>query len=142
MRSFVPKSDEIQRNWQVIDADGRVLGRLASRVARILSGKDKPSYTTFLDTGDPVIVINAEKIKLTGNKGTQKFYRRHSGYPGGLSEIAARDLLAKNPERVVRSAVVGMLPKTRLGRAMGKKLRIYRGPDHPHQAQKPVALNL
>ncbi len=142
MRSFVPKSDEIQRNWQVIDANGRVLGRLATRVARILSGKDKPSYTSFLDTGDPVIVINAEKIKLTGNKGTQKFYRRHSGYPGGLSEIAAQDLLAKNPERVVRSAVVGMLPKTRLGRAMGKKLKVYRGPDHPHQAQKPVALNL
>ena len=111
---------------------------MASRVARLLTGKDKPTYVTFLDTGDHVIVINAEKVRLTGKKLSAKFYRRHTGYPGGLREIAAGDLLAKHPEKLVQEAVTGMLPKTKLGRAMRKKLKVYRGPHHPHEAQQPT----
>jgi large subunit ribosomal protein L13 len=142
MKSFIPNRGDIKKNWHVIDAEGQVLGRLATRAARLLTGKDKPIYTPFLDTGDYVIIINAEKVKLTGNKLTDKLYRRHTGYPGGLKEITAGVLLSKDPGKLVREAVIGMLPKTKLGRAMRKKLKIYRGPEHPHQAQQPVPLAL
>jgi len=140
MRSFIPAEKEMGKKWHVVDAEGKILGRLAARVARLLTGKDKPVYTPFLDTGDHVIVVNAEKVRLTGKKLTDKMYRHHTGYPGGLRQISAGDLLEKYPERVVREAVIGMLPKTKLGRAMRKKLRVYRGPEHPHQAQKPTGL--
>ncbi len=140
MRSHIPAEKEMDKKWHVVDAEGRILGRLAARVARLLTGKDKPIYTPFLDTGDHVIVINAEKVHLTGKKLTDKMYRHHTGYPGGLRQISAGDLLEKQPEKVVREAVIGMLPKTKLGRAMRKKLRVYRGPHHPHQAQKPTVL--
>jgi len=142
MKSFVPREREIQKQWHVIDADGQILGRLATRVARLLTGKDKPIYTPFLDTGDHVIIINAEKVKLTGKKLTDKMYRHHTGYPGGLREMAAGVLLSKDPGKLVREAVIGMLPKTKLGRAMRKKLKVYRGPQHPHQAQQPTPLSI
>jgi large subunit ribosomal protein L13 len=142
MKSFIPDTKRIQKKWHLVDADGQVLGRLATNVDRLLTGKDKPHYTPFLDTGDHVIVVNAERIRLTGNKLTHKFYRRHTGFPGGLREISAGDLLARNPEKLVREAVIGMLPKSKLGKAMRKKLRIYRGAQHPHQAQQPTALAL
>jgi len=140
MKSFIPHEKEIQKQWHVIDAEGKILGRLASRAARLLTGKDKPIYTPFLDTGDHVIIVNADKVKLTGKKLTHKMYRHHTGYPGGLREEAAGVLLAKDPGRLVREAVIGMLPKTKLGHAMRKKLKVYRGPQHPHQAQRPVPL--
>jgi large subunit ribosomal protein L13 len=142
MKSFIPCKEDMQKKWHVIDAEGQVLGRLAVRAARLLSGKDKPVYTPFLDTGDHVIIINAEKVKLTGNKLQDKKYRHHTGYPGGLKEISAGALLMKYPDRLVRSAVVGMLPKTKLGRSMRKKLKVYKGSEHPHQAQQPTALAL
>jgi len=140
MRTLIPGKEEIGRKWHVVDAEGQVLGRLASRVACILTGKEKPIYTPFLDVGDHVIVVNAEKVRLSGKKLANKTYCHHTGYPGGLRETTAGVLLAKNPERLVREAVFGMLPKTRLGRAMRRKLRVYKGPDHPHQAQGPTAL--
>jgi large subunit ribosomal protein L13 len=142
MKSFIPRDRDIQKQWHVIDAEGQILGRLASRAARILTGKDKPIYTPFLDTGDHVIVINAEKVKLTGKKLTDKMYRYHTGYPGGLKETTAGILLSKEPGKLVREAVIGMLPKTKLGRAMRKKLKVYAGPQHPHQAQLPTPLAL
>jgi large subunit ribosomal protein L13 len=142
MKSFIPGQKEMQKKWHVVDADGKVLGRLATRVAKLLTGKDKPVYTPFLDTGDHVVVINAEKVRLTGKKLTDKMYRRHTGYPGGLREIAAGDLMAKKPEQVIRLAILGMLPKSKLGKAMGKKLKVYKGSQHPHSAQKPEALQL
>jgi large subunit ribosomal protein L13 len=142
MKSFIPGEKEMQKKWHVVDADGKVLGRLATRVAKLLTGKDKPVYTPFLDTGDHVVIINAEKIRLTGTKLTDKMYRRHTGYPGGLREIAAGDLMATKPEQVIREAVLGMLPKSKLGKAMGKKLKVYKGSQHPHAAQKPEALAL
>ena len=142
MKSFIPGEKEIDRKWHVVDADGKVLGRLATRVAKLLTGKEKPVYTPFIDSGDHVIIINAEKIRLTGKKLTDKMYRHHTGYPGGLREVSAGSLLAKRPEKLVREAVVGMLPKTKLGRAMAKKLKIYRGSQHPHAAQKPEVLAL
>ena len=142
MKSFIPRDRDIQKQWHVIDAEGQILGRLASRAARILTGKDKPIYTPFLDTGDHVIVINAEKVKLTGKKLTDKMYRHHTGYPGGLKETTAGMLLSKEPGKLVREAVIGMLPKTKLGRAMRKKLKVYAGPQHPHQAQQPTPLAL
>jgi len=142
MKSFIPAEKDMARAWHVVDADGQVLGRLATRVARLLTGKDKPLYTPFLGTGDSVIVINAAKVRLTGKKLTDKVYRHHTGYPGGLREVSAGVLIAKHPERIVREAVIGMLPKTKLGRTMRKKLRIYGGPEHPHQAQKPTPLSL
>ncbi|NLT66374.1 MAG: 50S ribosomal protein L13 [Acidobacteria bacterium] len=142
MKSYIPREKEIEKNWHVIDAEGQILGRLASRAARLLTGKDKPTYTPFLDTGDHVIIINAGKVKLTGKKLTDKFYRHHTGYPGGLRETAAGVLLAKDPGRVIKAAVFGMLPKTKLGNAMKKKLRVYSGPQHPHQAQKPTPLSI
>lgn len=142
MKSFIPGEKEIDRKWHVVDADGKVLGRLATRVAKLLTGKEKPVYTPFMDSGDHVIIINVEKIRLTGKKLTDKMYRHHTGYPGGLREVSAGTLLAKRPEKLVREAVVGMLPKTKLGRAMAKKLKVYRGPQHPHAAQKPEVLAL
>ena len=142
MKSYIPREEEIKKHWHVIDAEGQVLGRLATRAARLLTGKDKPIYTPFLDTGDHVIIINAEKIRLTGKKLTDKMYRHHTGYPGGLRETAAGVLLSKNPGKLVREAVIGMLPKTKLGRAMRKKLKVYQGPQHPHQAQRPTPLAL
>jgi large subunit ribosomal protein L13 len=142
MKSIIPGDKEIDKKWYVVNAEGLVLGRLATRVARLLTGKDKPIYTPFLDTGDHVIVVNADKIRLTGRKLSDKIYRHHSGYPGGLKEIAAGDLLAKNPERLVREAIIGMLPKSKLGRAMKKKLKVYKGPEHPHQAQQPSPIAL
>ena len=142
MKSFIPGEKELEKKWHVVDADGQVLGRLATRVARLLMGKEKPVYTPFLASGDHVIVVNAEKIRLTGKKLTDKKYRQHSGYPGGLRERTAGDLMARNPERVVLEAVAGMLPKTKLGRTMQKRLRVYRGPQHPHQAQLPEAIAL
>ena len=142
MKSFIPGEKEILKQWHVVDAEGRILGRLATRVANLLTGKDKAVYTPFLDTGDHVIVVNADKVRLTGKKLTDKFYRHHTGYPGGLREVSAGVVMARNPERVVQAAVFGMLPKTKLGRAMRKKLKVYRGPHHPHQAQQPSALAL
>jgi large subunit ribosomal protein L13 len=142
MKSFIPGAKEIDKRWQVVDAQGQTLGRLATRVARLLTGKDKPIYTPFLDTGDHVIIINAEKVVLTGNKLNEKLYRHHTGFPGGLREVAANVVLAKEPEKLLREAVIGMLPKTKLGRAMRKKLRIYKGSQHPHQAQQPQTLAL
>jgi large subunit ribosomal protein L13 len=131
------KAEDIQRDWYVIDAQGQTLGRLASRIATLLRGKHKPIYTPHVDCGDYVIVVNAEKIHVTGQKMTQKIYYRHSGYPGGLKEVALRDQLKKFPDRVIESAVQGMLPHNRLGRKMFKKLKVYAGSDHPHQAQQP-----
>ena len=142
MKSFIPREDDIRKQWHVIDAEGKILGRLATRAARLLTGKDKPIYTPFLDTGDHVIIVNAAKVKLTGKKLTEKMYRHHTGYPGGLRETAAGTLLSKNPGRLVREAVIGMLPKSKLGRAMRKKLKVYQGPQHPHQAQRPTPLAL
>ena len=142
MRSYVPKKGEIESNWFVVDAEGLVLGRLTTRLARILMGKEKPVYTPFLDTGDHVIVVNADKVVLTGNKEEEKVYRRHSGYPGALKERTARMVRKDRPEDMIAIAVRGMLPKTRLGRKMIKKLKVYRGSEHPHQAQKPQQLEI
>jgi large subunit ribosomal protein L13 len=139
MSTYFPKG-EIARNWYVVDADGQTLGRLASRVARILSGKDNPRYTPFLDTGDHVIVINAAKVKLTGLKADSKVYRRYTGFPGGLREEDYNKRLARRPDLIVEDAIKGMLPKTKLGRSMASKLKVYRDDKHPHQAQKPEAI--
>lgn len=136
------KEQDIQRDWHVVDAQGQTLGRVASQIATILRGKHKPIYTPHVDCGDYVIVINAEKIHVTGRKMTQKKYYRHSGYPGGLKEFALRDQLQKFPARVLEAAVRGMLPKNRLGRRMFKKLKVYPGPNHPHQAQQPKSIDL
>jgi large subunit ribosomal protein L13 len=132
----------LERRWHVIDADGLVLGRVATRAARLLMGKHRPTYTTFLDTGDHVVVVNASRVKLTGRKEEQKIYRRHSGYEGGLREERAKDVRARRPVRLVEEAVRGMLPKTTLGDAMYRKLKVYAGPDHPHAAQKPTKLEV
>jgi large subunit ribosomal protein L13 len=132
----------LERQWHVIDANGLVLGRVATRAARLLMGKHRPTYTTFLDTGDHVIVVNADRVKLTGRKEVQKIYRRHSGYEGGLREERAKDVRARRPIRLVEEAVRGMLPKTTLGDAMYRKLKVYAGPDHPHAAQKPTKLEV
>ena len=142
MATYFPGEGEIARKWFVVDADGQTLGRLAAQVARVLSGKNNPRYTPFLDTGDHVVVINASKIRVTGTKPEQKVYRRYSGYPGGLKEEEFRKLFARKPEAVVEGAILGMLPKTKLGRHMGGKLKVYRGDKHPHQAQKPETLAL
>ena len=128
--------------WHIIDAEGRVLGRIATVAARLLQGKHKPTYTPFIDTGDHVVVINAAKVKLTGRKEDQKIYRQHSGYEGGLREERARLVRKRKPERLVEEAVHGMLPKTKLGAAMYRKLKVYAGPDHPHSAQKPSKLEV
>ncbi len=141
MKTYSVKAGEIEHRWYVVDAEGKVLGRLASEVARILRGKHKPTYTPHLDTGDYVVVINAEKIELTGNKADQKTYFRHSGYMGGEKHIPFRRMQEKHPERIIELAVKGMLPKNALGRQMRDKLRVYAGPEHPHQAQQPQPLN-
>lgn len=137
MKTYVPKKDEVERQWWLIDADGRILGRLATRVANLLRGKNKPQYVDFMDTGDFVVVINAEKIKVTGKKLEQKKYYSHTGYPGGIKEKSLGELMDKKPEEVIRKAVWGMLPKNKLNRAIHKKLKVYAGPDHPHEAQQP-----
>lgn len=140
MKTFLPKADEIERKWHVVDASGQVLGRLASEVASLLMGKRKACYTDFLDTGDFVVVVNAEKVKLTGKKLEEKIYYSHTGRPGSLKQATAGEVLAKFPERLLLSAVKGMLPKNRLGRRMIRKLKVYAGPEHPHRAQKPETL--
>ncbi len=142
MRTFTAKMKDIEREWFVVDAEGQTLGRLASRIAPILRGKHKPIYTPHMDCGDYVIVINADKVRVTGRKLDQKMYYRHSGYPGGLKSISLRDQLAQHPERVIEAAVKGMLPKNKLGRRMFKKLKVYAGDSHPHQAQQPKPLEL
>jgi len=140
VRTISAREQDIQRDWYVVDAQGQTLGRLATRVATILRGKHKPIFTPHVDCGDYVVIINAEKIHTTGQKMTQKKYYRHSGYPGGLREIALKDQLQKFPNRVLESAVRGMLPKNRLGRKMFRKLKVYAGPNHPHEAQQPKPL--
>lgn len=142
MKSFMAKAENIQRKWYVIDAEGKPLGRLASEIAKILRGKHKPTYTPHIDTGDHVIVLNSEKVLLTGNKLSQKMYRYHTQYLGGLKEMPYKDLLDKKPEKAIRMAVQGMLPKNSLGRAMIKKLKVYKGNEHTHQAQQPEVLEL
>ena len=140
MKTSIPSLAGLTREWHVIDAEEAVLGRIASKAAKILMGKHKPTYTPFLDCGDHVIVVNAAKVKLTGNKEEQKLYRRHSGYPGGLTETSARKVRETRPVRMVEEAVQGMLPKSKLGKQMYRKLQVYAGPKHPHEAQKPVVL--
>jgi large subunit ribosomal protein L13 len=141
MKTHIPSPGEIVRQWHVVDAADQVLGRVASSAAMILMGKHKPTYTTFLDTGDHVIIINAAKVKLTGRKEEQKLYRRHSGYPGGLTEVGAVKMRATRPQKMIEHAIAGMLPKTKLGKQMYRKLKVYAGDKHPHQAQQPVALS-
>ena len=140
MRTYTPKVSEIQRSWYVVDAEGMVLGRLATEVATILRGKHKPTYTPHIDTGDHVIVINADKVVLTSNKGDKLFVHRHSGYPGGLRTKSYGQLIAEKPDEAVRRAVRGMIPKNRLGRQMIKKLKVYAGPVHNHAAQDPKTI--
>ena len=144
MRTFVPsgKNLEADRKWHLVDAEGKTVGRLASCVATILMGKSKPTYTPYIDVGDHVVIVNAEKVVLTGTKWRDKVYRRHTGYPGGLKEITAQKQLQQHPERIIESAVRGMLPKTKMGRAMVKKLKVYSGSEHPHKAQRPEPLSL
>lgn len=142
MKTYIPKLNEIEKKWYVVDAEGQTLGRLATQVAAILRGKHKPQFTPHLDTGDYVVVINAEKVHVTGKKGQQKLYSRHSGYPGGLRQISLDDLRRNHPDRIIRYAVWGMLPHNRLGRKLLKKLKVYAGSDHPHTAQQPEALEL
>ncbi|MEE2709146.1 MAG: 50S ribosomal protein L13 [Gemmatimonadota bacterium] len=142
MKTPTVSAADVQRDWHVIDADGKVLGRLASEVAQILRGKHKPTYSPHVDTGDHVVIINASKVVVTGKKAQQKIYYRHSQYPGGLKEVPYERMFAKSPERVVRMAVKGMLPHNTLGRMMYRKLKVYNGSDHPHEAQKPVALEI
>jgi large subunit ribosomal protein L13 len=142
MSTYFPKAGEIVRKWYVVDASGQTLGRLATRVASTLMGKNKPQYTTFLDTGDHVIVINAEKVKITGMKSEQKVYQHYTGYPGGLRTEGFRKRFDRKPELVIEQAVLRMLPKSKLGRQMISKLKIYRGEKHPHDAQKPEAMAL
>ena len=140
--THIVKASEIERKWYLIDAEGLVLGRVASEVAKILRGKNKPTYSTNMDCGDYVIVINADKIVLTGDKLNQKVYRHHTGFPGGLKEVVAKDMLAKKPERLFETAVKGMLPKNALGREMFKKLKVYTGSEHEHAAPKPEKLEI
>ncbi|MGA2000279.1 MAG: 50S ribosomal protein L13 [Terriglobales bacterium] len=142
MSTYFPKQGDIVRRWYVVDATGQTLGRLATRVASILAGKENPRYTPFIDTGDHVVVINADKIRLTGMKSESKVYRHYTGFPGGLREEGFRKRFARKPELVVQDAIEGMLPKTKMGRAMAKKLKVYRDDKHPHQAQKPEGLSL
>ena len=140
MKTYMPKKENIQRKWYIIDVEGQILGRVASQVACILKGKHRPDYSPHMDLGDNVIVINADQVKITGNKSSQVYYQRYSGYPGGLKKINYEHMKAKKPEFIINHAVKGMLPKNVLGRKMIKKLHIYAGPDHPHKAQKPVTL--
>ncbi|HEX9767218.1 MAG TPA: 50S ribosomal protein L13 [Nitriliruptorales bacterium] len=140
MRTWTPSAKDIQRDWYVVDASDEVLGRLATRIATVLRGKHKPTWAPHMDMGDHVIVVNADKVRLTGVKDSQKVYNRHSGYPGGLTSVPFMRMLETQPEQVVEKAVKGMLPKNKLGRAMVRKLKVYAGPEHPHQAQQPQPL--
>lgn len=142
MKTYVTKADEVGRDWYIVDASGKTLGRLATGIARILRGKHKPAYSPGVDLGDCVVVVNAEQVRVTGRKLDQKFYYRYSGYPGGLKQISLRDQLDRHPERVIEAAVRGMLPRTPLGRRMFRRLKVYAGPSHPHQAQQPKPLEL
>ena len=142
MKTYYAKTGEVEREWVLIDAEDQVLGRVAVKAATILKGKHKPTYTPHVDTGDFVVIINADKIRVTGNKATQKRYYRHTGHPGGLKSESFAEAMQKHPERVVEKAVKGMLPKNTLGRAMGKKLKVYAGPEHPHAAQKPRQISM
>ena len=142
MKTFSPKENEIKREWYVVDAEGQILGRLASCIAHRLRGKHKPEFAPHLDTGDFIVVVNAEKIRVTGRKLEKKVYQSYSGYPGGIKEVALKDMLRDKPERVLYKAVQGMLPKNRIGRAQLTKLKIYVGPEHPHKSQNPAALDL
>ena len=142
MKTYSAKPHEVEQNWLLVDADGQTLGRMASGIATRLRGKHKAEYTPHVDTGDYVVVINAEKVKVTGNKATDKIYHSHSGYPGGLKAISFENLQERSPEKVIKLAVKGMLPRTPLGRAMFKKLKVYAGTDHPHGAQQPQTVTL
>jgi large subunit ribosomal protein L13 len=142
LKTFVAKEHEIERSWYLIDAEGKVLGRLATKIANLLRGKEKPIFTPHVDAGDFVVVINAEKVRLTGKKEEQKVYRRHTGYPGGMKEESLKRLRERHPEQIIRRAVAGMMPKNRLARAMIRKLKIYAGSSHPHEAQRPVEVKL
>ncbi len=142
MKSYMAKANEIEKKWFLIDADGKTLGRLSSEVSKILTGKNKPEYTPHVDTGDFVIIINAEKVALTGKKLDQSFHTYHTGHPGGLRQISYRRILEENPTKLIYNSVKGMLPKTRLGRQMLKKLKVYAGPEHNHQVQKPEILEV
>jgi large subunit ribosomal protein L13 len=142
MKTYTPKASEIHRNWWVVDAEGKVLGRLATEIARILRGKHKPVYATHMDMGDFVVVVNADKVQLTGNKAEKKTYFRHSGFMGGERHIPFQEMLEKHPERVIELAVKGMMPKNNLGRLMRKKLRVYAGAEHPHEGQQPQLLEV
>jgi len=137
MRTFIPKKDDIEKTWWLVDAEGKVLGRLATEVADLIRGKKKPQFTSHLDTGDFVVVINAEKVRVTGRKLDQKTYYTHSQYPGGLKAETLKELLERKPEEVIKRAVWGMIPKGKLGRSIYQKLKVYRGPHHPHEAQNP-----
>ncbi|HPY63185.1 MAG TPA: 50S ribosomal protein L13 [Bacillota bacterium] len=142
MKTYMPKASEVDCRWYLVDAEGKVLGRLATEIATILRGKNKPEYTPHMDMGDFVVVVNADKVVLTGRKEQQKLYRRHTGYPSGLREVPYERMMAKHPERVLEKAVRGMLPKNSLGRAMFRKLKVYAGPNHKHEAQKPEKIEL
>jgi len=142
MNTPIPSGSNYQRNWFVIDAADAVLGRLATKAATVLMGKHRPTYTPFIDTGDHVVIVNAERVRLTGSKEEDKIYRTHSGYPGGLKEVQARKMRQRRPERMLELAIQGMLPKNKLGKQMYRKLNVYAGPKHPHQAQKPQDLAL
>ena len=140
MKTFVPRPDEHQRKWYVVDAENKVLGRLASEIAKRIRGKDTPLFTPYFDMGASVVVVNADKVRITGKKANQKQYLWHTGYPGGFSSINFEKLLAEHPERIIEKAVKGMLPKNRLGRKLNKRLFVYAGPEHPHKAQKPESI--
>lgn len=142
MKTYYAKPNEVEREWVLIDAKDMVLGRVATEAARILKGKHKPQYTPHVDTGDFVVIVNADKVRLTGNKAGKKTYYRHSGFPGGLKSETFNEAMAKHPERVIEHAVKGMLPKNTLGRAMGMKLKVYAGPEHPHMAQQPRQIKI
>jgi large subunit ribosomal protein L13 len=142
MKTYQAKKEELDRQWYLVNAEGKVLGRLSTALAKILKGKNKPTYTPHLDTGDFVIVVNAGKVTLTGKKMKDKIYYHHTGYPGGIKEMTAEKLLSKKPTEMIRMAVKGMLPKNSLGRQMLRKLKIYAGPNHPHEAQKPISLEI
>jgi large subunit ribosomal protein L13 len=142
MKSYMARPLEVERKWYVVDAEGRHLGRLATEIVRVLRGKNKPQYTPHVDVGDFVVVVNADRVAVTGRKAEQRVYRRHSGYPGGMNETSYEQMLARKPTEVLRKAVYGMMPKTRLARKQFKKLKIYAGPEHPHSAQDPQTLEV
>jgi large subunit ribosomal protein L13 len=142
MSTYVPRQSEVHNEWYVMDAENQILGRLAARAAVVLMGKHKPDYTPFLKTGDHVVIVNAAKVRLTGKKEDVKMYRRHSGYPGGLKEVTARRMRATFPERMLEEAIQGMLPKNKLGKQLGSRLKVYPGPKHPHEAQNPQTMTL